>query len=371
MSGWELRHGEGGAVIVLSGDWLTRSQGPRAPELAHTCRKSAIGRIAFDVTGLGRWDTTLVAFLWEVRAGAAAAGAVFDASALPASARKLLDLLPVSPAERAQPASRRSGLLSWIGSASLRFLADVGGSVGVMADAAGGSLRLLLGRARMRGTDLLADLNDAGPRAVAIVAIVNFLVGAILAFVGAAELRQFSAEGYVADLVGVAAARELASIVTAIVMAGRTGGAYAARIASMVGNDEIAALRVSGIPIGDFLLLPAVTSLCVMMPILYLIGCFVAIGGGLAVATTALGFSAAEYLNRTFDAIPLSDLVFGAIKSVAFAALIGCVGCRVGLKAARNATAVGEAATSAVVLNIVGIIALDAVFAVVADSLGY
>jgi len=371
MPAWELRHRDGVAEVVLSGDWLTRSEEAHAPELVRTCRRAAVARIGFDVSRLGRWDTTLVAFLWDVRRAAATADAVFDPSALPNSARKLLDLLPVEPAHRAREQPHRARLLARIGAGAIGLLSAVGGSVGILSGTATGSLRLVLGRARMRGADLIADLNDAGPRALLIVGIVNFLVGAILAFVGAGELRRFGAESYVASLVGVAAVRELASVVTAIVMAGRTGGAYAARIASMVGNDEIAALRVVGIPVGDFLLVPAIVSLCLTLPVLYLFGSFIAIAGGLAVATVSLGFTATEYLHQTADAVPLSDFLFGILKSIAFAALIGATSCRTGLQAARSAVAVGQAATTAVVLNIVGIIGLDAIFAIVADALGW
>jgi phospholipid/cholesterol/gamma-HCH transport system permease protein len=158
---------------------------------------------------------------------------------------------------------------------------------------------------------------------------------------------------------------------TAIVMAGRSGGAYAARIASMKGNDEIAALQTAGIPINDFVLLPAIASLCLMMPILYLLGTFAAIFGGLAVAVASLGFSAAGYLHATFLAVSAGNFIFGAGKSLAFAALIGIISCRTGLKSARSAAAVGQAATAAVVANIIGIIALDAIFAAIAGAYGF
>ena len=371
MSAWQFRQSGGRAVIVLSGDWLTRAFGPRAPELVRMCRRGAIERIAFDSNGLGRWDTTLVAFLWEVRRAAERAGAVLDDSALPGSARKLLGLLPIEAAERSASRSRPIRPLWWTGSMTVRFLSDLGGTATVLVASARSGLRLLLRRAQVRRADLLIGLTNAGPRAVAITGIVNFLVGAILAFVGTTELRRFAAENFTANLVGVGAVRELSSVMTAIVMAGRTGGAYAARIASMVGNDEIAALQVTGIPIGDFLLLPAVISLCIMMPLLYLFGCFFAIAGGLAVATVSLGFTVGQYLQQSFAAIPLGDFVIGALKSLIFAVLIGAVGCSVGLKATRSAAAVGDAATSAVVLDIVGIIALDAAFAVIVNSLGY
>jgi phospholipid/cholesterol/gamma-HCH transport system permease protein len=369
MPRWEVRHRDAVGVIALCGDWLTSSETP-APEITRVCHSETVRQIEFDVSRLGRWDTTLVAFLWEIKQVAAASGVILDDSALPPSARQLVGLLPSEPAKPQSPAPRRFQPLSWALDKAVTLLTEVGESVVLTAATATGSMRLLLGRARCRGADLVSDLLDAGPRAVAIVGTINFLVGAILAFIGTAELGPFAAQLFVTSLVGVTSVRELASIVTAIVMAGRTGGSYAARIASMQGSEEIAALRVLGVPITDFLVLPSVVSLCLTMPILYLLGCFFAILGGLTVATISLDFTAHRYFRETFDAIPLGDFVFGAAKSIIFAALIGMLSCRVGLKAARSARAVGDAATSAVVANITGIIALDALFAVIMQARG-
>ena len=369
MPAWEFRRADEAVVIALRGDWITKSQ-VRTPEIGRLCLHGTVRRVAFDVSRLGRWDTTLVAFLWDIKQAAAASEVILDDSALPPSARELMGLLPAKPAKPQRPAARRLRPLGWTLAKVLSLLTEIGESAVLAGATAAGCVRLLLGRARLRGVDFVSDLLNAGARAVAIVGIVNFLIGAILAFVGAAELRQLGAQAYVPSLVGVGSVRELASIVTAIVMAGRTGGSYAARIASMRGNDEIAALQVLGIPVNDFLILPAVASLCVTMPILYLLGCFISILGGLAVATVSLGFTASQYWRETLDAIPLGDFAFGAAKSIAFAVLIGTLSCRMGLKAARSARAVGDAATSAVVANIAGIIALDAVFAAMMDARG-
>jgi phospholipid/cholesterol/gamma-HCH transport system permease protein len=369
MAAWEFRSRNGAATIALSGDWLTRTE-VHAPEVARLCGNPGVRRVGFDTSGLGRWDTVLVSFLWDIKRAAAANGTTFDDSALPASARQLVSLLPTVRRNPQTAAQLHFRPLSWAISHAINFLVEVARSVLLVAETAAGCAKLLLGRARFRGVDLLTDLLDAGPRAVAIVATVNFLVGAILAFIGAAELRAYAAETFIANLVGVASVRELSAVVTAIVMAGRTGGSYAARIATMRGNDEIAALGVLGVPVSEFLVLPSVVSLCVAMPILYLLGCFIAILGGLVVATISLGFTPMQYLRETLEAVPLSDFVFGATKSFAFAALIGVVSCRMGLKAARNARAVGDAATGAVVANILGIIALDALFAVLMDARG-
>jgi phospholipid/cholesterol/gamma-HCH transport system permease protein len=371
MLAWEFSQRDGVAVIALSGDWIAQSEA-RAPtfEIASLCKARTVRQIGFDLSRLGHWNTVFVAFLWDVKRAAAAANVMFDDSTLPGSARELLRLLPTKSGEPQAAAPRPFRPLSWGFTQAISFLAEVGENAVLAVATASGSGRLILGRARTRGSDLFSDLANAGPRAVAIVGIVNFLVGAILAFIGAAELRRYAAEIYVANLVGIASVRELASVVTAIVMAGRTGGSYAARIASMRGNDEIAALRAIGIPINDFLVLPAVGSLCLTMPILYLLGCLFAVVGGLAVSTFSLGFTPIQYLQETLNAVPLGDFVFGGAKSVAFAALIGTVSCRAGLKSARSAQAVGDAATRAVVMNIVGIIALDAMFAVIMDARG-
>jgi phospholipid/cholesterol/gamma-HCH transport system permease protein len=203
------------------------------------------------------------------------------------------------------------------------------------------------------------------------VALANFLVGVILAFVGALQLEQFGTEIYVANLVGIATAREMAAIITAIVMAGRTGAAYASEIAAMQGNEEIDALRTLGVSPYEYLVLPRVVTLSAVMPFLYVYACAVGIVGGLAIAVGMLDMTATAYIEQTRGAIAGKHFVIGALKSVCFGALIGIVGCHIGLRAGRSASDVGRSATSTVVVSIVGIIVIDAVFAVCADVLGY
>jgi phospholipid/cholesterol/gamma-HCH transport system permease protein len=184
------------------------------------------------------------------------------------------------------------------------------------------------------------------------------------------QLRKFAADIYVADLVGLALVREMAAVMTAIIMAGRTGGAYAARIATMQGNEEIDALQVIGIPVSDYIVLPSILALVFTMPFLYLYGCLVGIFGGFVVALAMLSVTGPGYLHETLNAVAFNQFVFGFVKSIAFAILIGVTSCRIGLKAGRSAADVGTAATNAVVTGIVGIIALDAIFAVLANVIG-
>lgn len=228
----------------------------------------------------------------------------------------------------------------------------------------------LAGRARFRGRDLMRVTADASARAVPIVTVVNVLVGAILAFVGAVQLIKFGAGIFVADLVGIAVAREMAAVITAVVMAGRTGAAFAAELATMQTNEEVDALEVLGLPAIDFLVLPRVLALLLMMPLLYVYGCLTGLFGGLLVASGMLGLSPAAYMDRTLDALAWSHLGLGLAKSVVFGALIALTGCFHGLTAQRNAAGVGQATTRAVVFSIVGVIALDAVFALCANALG-
>ena len=227
----------------------------------------------------------------------------------------------------------------------------------------------LAGRWRFRLKDLSRVMADCSARAVPIVTVVNVLVGAILAFVGAVQLVKFGAGIYVADLVGIAVAREMAAIITAVVMAGRTGAAFAAELATMQANEEVDALEVLGLNAVDFLVLPRVFSLLLMMPLLYVYGCVTGLLGGMVVAGGMLDVSPAAYLDRTLLALDWSHLGLGFAKSFVFGALIGLVGCYCGLYAKRNAAGVGVATTNAVVVSIVGIIVLDALFAICANAL--
>ena len=225
-------------------------------------------------------------------------------------------------------------------------------------------------RWRFRPGDLTRIAADCSARAVPIVTVVNVLVGAILAFVGAVQLIKFGAGIFVADLVGIAVAREMASVITAVVMAGRTGAAFAAELATMQTGEEIDALRVLGIDPLPFLVLPRIAALFLLAPLLYVYACIAGLAGGLVVATGMLGLSPAAYLDRTFEIMDIAHLGLGVLKSIAFGALVGAIGCYAGLHAQRTAAGVGEATTQAVVASIVGIIVVDALFAVGANAIG-
>jgi phospholipid/cholesterol/gamma-HCH transport system permease protein len=228
---------------------------------------------------------------------------------------------------------------------------------------------LARGRARFRMSDLLVVIQDCGPRALGIVSLISFLIGLILAFVGAVQLQQFGASIYVANLVAIAMTREIAGIMTAIVMAGRTGAAFAAQLGTMNTNQEIDALSTMGISPMEFLVLPRMLALILMMPLLTIYADLVGILGGAVVGMGMLGLGSVEYFEQTRGAVSLASFFIGVSKSVVFGILVALVGCLRGMQSGRSAAAVGLAATSAVVTSIVLIIVIDGIFAVVLNVL--
>jgi phospholipid/cholesterol/gamma-HCH transport system permease protein len=229
----------------------------------------------------------------------------------------------------------------------------------------------LRGSARFRRSDLALYIQDCGARALPIVTLISFLVGVILAFVGTVQLRKFGGQIYVADLVGVAMAREMGAMMTAIIMAGRTGAAFAAQIGSMQANEEIDALTTLGLSPMQFVVLPRMIALALMMPLLTLYADVIGIAGGAFVSVTMLGLTLTQYVNETQHALTLTDFAMGVIKGTVFGVLVAFAGCLRGLQCGRSSAAVGRAVTSAVVTGIVLIIVSDAILTVVYDALGF
>jgi phospholipid/cholesterol/gamma-HCH transport system permease protein len=368
---WRLARTERrSALLILEGDWLARETGVRDQATVEQILDEAgdAERLSFDTSGLGAWDSALVVFAKMLRDGAARLEV--DAAGLPQAASRLLALATEAPEEfPARPAAREP-LIARVGHRTWACWREAVAVAALVGETMQRGLVALTGRARMRAIDVVLLMREAGAGALGIVAIVNGLVGGILGFVGAVQLRRFGAEIFVADLVGIAMVREMAAVMTAVVMAGRTGGAYAAQLATMQGNEEIDALKALGIPVHDYLVLPRVVALVAMMPLLYIYACAFGLMGGLVVGVATLDLSATAYLVETRGALNSTQFVFGLVKVIAFGALVALAGCHIGLSAGRSAADVGRAATSAVVAGIVGVIALDGIFAICADALG-
>jgi phospholipid/cholesterol/gamma-HCH transport system permease protein len=230
--------------------------------------------------------------------------------------------------------------------------------------------RMFRGKARFRGSDVWLLVQQSGIEALPIVTLVSFLLGLILAFVGAIQLETFGATIYVADLVGVAMVRDMGALITGIIMAGRSGAAFAAQIGSMKVTQEIDALETMAIPTIDFLVLPRVIALFLMMPLLTLYGDAMGILGGAFVGVTMLELSPVSYLLETADAVTLTHTVGGVIKGTVYGVLIAITGCLQGVQAGKSSSGVGDAATKAVVTGIVSIITACGLFAFVFYALG-
>ncbi len=364
--GWRSVRDGSSCRVILSGDWIARVDGVEV-ESARRILEKGVQALTFETSGLGHWDSALIAFLFNLSAAAKRGGVGVDETGLPRPAVRLLALMaapsPLAAAAAPAPVLDRIGLWTLSMSAQLE---EGSALIGNLVLRGGLALR---GKAAMRVGDLVGAMYDAGLSALPIVTVVNLLVGGILAFIGATELRTLGAGTYVANLVGVGMVREMAALMTAIIMSGRTGGAYAANIAAMQAGDEIDALRAFGIPVFDYLVLPKVLALSAMMPILYLYGCAVGMFGGLVVGAWTLGVTPTSFYVHAREALTVTQLGIGLAKSLAFGVLIAVAACRVGLRAGRQAADVGKAATSAVVAGIVGVITLDAVFDVCADVL--
>lgn len=276
---------------------------------------------------------------------------------------------PVAPPPFLPRHRERILALAALGKAALSRFEMLQGVATLLGELILAAIALLRGRARFDHADTWAVVQASGANALGVVALVNLLVGAILAFVGAIQLQKFGAEMFVADLVSIATVREMAAVITAVVLAGRTGAAFAARIATMQGNEEIDALKTMGVSPVEYLVLPRVLALTLMAPLLYVFACAVGLIGGWLVAISTLDLSNALYWDRTAEALAVRHFVLGALKSFCFGALVAFAGCYYGLRAGRNAAAVGEATTSAVVSGIVGVIVIDAIFALCAFAL--
>jgi phospholipid/cholesterol/gamma-HCH transport system permease protein len=330
-----------------------------------------VRRIAFDTERLSDWDTGLLTFVTKVRKLCAGSQISLDGSGLPAGARELLALAAAVPEKKdARRAEGKLSFLALLGDETVGFFQSTGELLEFVGEATMAFLNLLRGRASYRRSDLWLILEACGGQALPIVSLISFLVGLILAFVGAIQLKMFGAEIYVADLVGIAMVRLMAAIMTGIVMAGRTGGAFAAQLGTMQVNQEIDALKTLGISPMEFLVLPRMLALALMMPLLALYANVMGILGGLVVAVSILDISFVQYWNQTVSAVGIWNLWIGLFSSAVFGVIVALAGCMRGMQCGRSAAAVGDAATSAVVTAIVGIIVATAVITLATNVLG-
>src|SRR5262247_3627215 len=359
------------ACVVLRGVWRKENRLPDPSEVWRELQAdSSTRRLTFEATHVTDWDSGLITFLIKVLAEAKARGIDSDRAGLPHGAQRLLHLAEAVPERHTGRAGATRPWLDRIGAWATRGWAEGAAGLEFLGNGILVLGALLRGRARFRMVDLFAVIQDCGPRALGIVSLISFLIGLILGFVGAVQLQQFGASIYVANLVAIAMTREIGCIMTAIVMAGRTGAAFAAQLGTMTTNQEIDALSTMGISPMDFLVLPRMLALILMMPLLTIYSDLLGILGGAVVGMGMLGLGTTEYYEQTRGAVHVSDFLIGIIKSSVFGVVVALAGCLRGMQSGRSAAAVGLAATSAVVTSIVLIIVMDGLFAVILNVLG-
>ena len=311
------------------------------------------------------WDSTLVVFLAKIIGISDTKNIRIVLDDLPEGLCKLLTLSGVNPGFPKKAYANRKIKFPDL---NLLFLADKFFSF--WGDWVLAIFRLLMGKSKMRWQDFADAARSCGAAALPIVTLISFLTGLTMAFVGSVQLEKFNAKIYVADLVSLAMVREMGALMVAIVMAGRTGAAFAAEIGNMKLNEEIDSLRTFGISPIDFLVMPRTLALFLMTPLLTLYADVVGMLGGLTVGTQVMDFSVLHYFEQTQAALSSMWEVFsGLLKSLFFGLIIGLVGCYKGLNAGSNSASLGKAVTSAVVLSVTLIVVCDAMFEILFSHL--
>lgn len=265
--------------------------------------------------------------------------------------------------------TRIPGVSTQVGEATVKLVGDICRQTAFLGEMMVSALSLLRYPRRLRLRDTMLQIERAGVDALPIVLLIGFLMGVILAFMSATSFRQFGVEVYVADLIAIGLFRELGALITAIILAGRSGSAFAAELSSMKVNEEIDALITFGLPPALFLAVPRVIAATLVMPPLSLIAVFAGLLGGV-LTLIPMGVPATVYWQHVINSTPIENVLFGLFKAGVFGLLVGMVGCAQGLHASRTPDAVGRAATAAVVGSLVLITIFDGIFAVLSYLVG-
>ena len=356
----------------LLGDWLLVNGSQKAHfswENFWELETQSISTCKFTLSPSSSWDSSLLLFLFRAKTELQKKGILADFSDLPEKVKKLLsfaeDRMAISSSLSHEVIN---GSNSWADQIVHSFI-QVSTFWGKWLLAVG---KLFLGKSFMRFGDLIHTCRDCGASALPIVTLIAFLTGLTMAFVGSVQLEKFNATIYVADLVSLAMVREMGALMVAIVMAGRTGAAFAAELGSMKIREEIDSLRTFGIPAIEFLVLPRTLALLLMTPLLTLYADIVGILGGLTVGSQVMDFSPLHYFEQTQSALTnMWEIYSGLFKSLAFGLIIGLVGCYKGLFTGSNSASLGKSVTSSVVISITLIVVCDAIFEICFSLLGY
>jgi phospholipid/cholesterol/gamma-HCH transport system permease protein len=353
--------------LVVSGNWELGKSPDGAALIAAIPADTT--EIQLEARELGQWDSSLAIGLLQVARWSNEKNIHFNSENAPQGLQQLLRLATDVPAYEQSSENKPTSLSDEIYKNLTSLGQEVRATLTFIGETSLALMRWLSGGAKTRRSDIFYFIQQAGPQALAIVTLISVLVGMILAYLGSVQLRQLGAQVYVANLVSLGMVREMGALMTAVIMAGRTGAAYAAQLGTMQVNDEIDALKVMGIPSIEFLVLPRMLALIFVMPLLCIYADIIGmVGGALTAANMDVSFT--QYILQTQDAVDWVDISTGIVKSIFFGVLIAIAGCQAGLQCGRNSNAVGMAATNAVVRAIVYLVLADAAFNILFDKLG-
>jgi phospholipid/cholesterol/gamma-HCH transport system permease protein len=366
------RPSEDTLLVRLTGEWKLANKLPEADEVMKQVDAGPkIRRITFNTEGLQGWDSGLLIFLIKLQELASQGRTVaMDREGLSPGIKRLLSLATAVPERKgARRGEAKISFLEKLGNSATASWKSILQMLEFIGEATVAFIRLFSGKARFRPSDFFLIMQECGAQALPIVSLISILVGLILAFIGAIQLKIFGAQIYVASLVGIGMVRALAAIMTGIIMAGRTGAAFAAQLGTMQVNEEIDALKTLGIAPMEFLVLPRMLALFIMMPLLSLYADLMGILGGLVIGVSMLNLNVMEYYIKTQESVSMTDFLVGLFSAAVFGVLVALAGCKQGMQCGRSASAVGEATTSAVVTSIVSIVVAMALITVVCNVL--
>ncbi len=357
--------------IKISADWKIDSALPSFNEilLQFGARKD-ITQITFDVSRLAKWDSGLVSFLLRLIREAQGRNINVVTDSLPLGLRKLLELA-LKVHERIVPErAAREPFLARIGGKTIKVNESILSLLDFLGEVTFSFWRFIKGKAYFNFDDFALITQKCGVNALFLVSLISMLVGIIFAFVGAIQLKMFGAQIFVADIVGIAMVRVMGAVMTGVLLAGRTGASFAAELGIMQVNEEIDALKTLGVNPVEYLVVPRILALFIMMPLLTLYADFMGILGGFIISAGMLNINPVEYLHHTKDAVKLNNLWVGLVQGLVFGMIIALAGCFRGIKCERSAAAVGEATTSAVVSAITGIVIATAIITFICQIIG-
>jgi phospholipid/cholesterol/gamma-HCH transport system permease protein len=358
---------DGVQELTLDGGWDLRGLRQIPPlQAAPDCRRLTL-------RGAPGWRLDTAGALVLARALAAweSAGLLVDRSALEPARLRLLDLVERRGlAPGAAPRDPHAGFFGEIGRGAWAVAAAAAGFAGMVGELVWEGAPLLLRPQRVRWREVAAEIDAAGLRAAAIVGLLSFLIGMVMAYQGGATLANYGANILIVNLVGVITLREMGPLLTAILVAGRTGSSYTAQLGTMRITEEIDALRALGLSPFEWLVLPKVLALCLVLPLLSLLADLMGLLGGACVAALGFGVPWQVYFERVPQVVGVHTLLLGLVKAPVFAIVVALVGCMQGLRVSGSAAAVGRATTRSVVQSIFLVIVIDALFSVIYNLLG-